>query len=280
MRAMMLERPGTPLAERDVEPPEPGRGPAPAARPRLRRLPHRPPRPCRRAAAPEAAAGARATRSSARWCAAARAPAGSRPAPGSAFPGSAGPAASAGSAAPAARTSASGRASPATISTAATPSCAVADERYCFPIPPGYDDRPRRAAALRRPDRLPLAHGRRRRGAPRPLRLRRRGPHRRPGRAAPGAPGLRLHPRRETTTGSAFARELGAEWAGGSDERAARAAGRGDPVRAGRRARAGGAARRRQGRHRRLRRDPHVAPSPSFPTSCSGASGSSARWPT
>ena len=56
---------------------------------------------------------------------------------------------------------------------------AVADERFCFPIPDGYPRRAGRAAPLRRPDRLPrAAHGRRRRAA-RPLRLRRRGPHRR-----------------------------------------------------------------------------------------------------
>ncbi len=39
-----------------------------------------------------------------------------------------------------ARTSATALASPAITSTAATPSCAVADERFCFPIPEGYPD--------------------------------------------------------------------------------------------------------------------------------------------
>ena len=58
--------------------------------------------------------------------------------------------------------------------------------------PPG---RPDRAAAVRRPDRLPDPVVRRRRRAARHLRLRGRGPHRLPGRAARGPAGVRLHPR-------------------------------------------------------------------------------------
>ncbi len=58
----------------------------------------------------------------------------------SASPGWGGPAASAPTAAPAARTSARARASPAATSTAAWPSTRVADERFCFEIPPGYPD--------------------------------------------------------------------------------------------------------------------------------------------
>ena len=61
-----------------------------------------------------------------------------------------------------------------------------------LPDSSGLRRRPRGAAPLRRPDRLSLSHGRRRRGPPRPLRLRRLGPHRGPGRAAPGPQGLRL----------------------------------------------------------------------------------------
>ena len=34
---------------------------------------------------------------------------------------------------------------------------AVADERFCFPLPDGYRRRPGRAAPVRRPDRLPNA---------------------------------------------------------------------------------------------------------------------------
>ena len=54
-----------------------------------------------------------------------------------------------------------------------------------------------------------------------------------------------------------FARELGATWAGGSDEQPGRAARRGDHLRTGRRPGAGGPGRGPQGRARRLRRHPH-----------------------
>ena len=54
-----------------------------------------------------------------------------------------------------------------------------------------------------------------------------------------------------------FARRLGAVWAGGSERARAGAARRGDPVRAGRRARSRRAARDAKRRPRRLRRHPH-----------------------
>ena len=58
----------------------------------------------------------------------------------SAFPGSAGPAASATTAAAAARTCATRRASPATRSTAATPNTRSRTQRYCLPLPDALDD--------------------------------------------------------------------------------------------------------------------------------------------
>ena len=73
---------------------------------------------------------------------------------------------------------------------------AVADAAYCFPLPDRYDDAAGRPAAVRRPDRLPhLAHGRRR-PPPRHLGLRRRRPHRGPGRPHEGRELYRLHPPR------------------------------------------------------------------------------------
>ena len=92
----------------------------------------------------------------------------------------------------------------------------VADHRFCFPIPTEYPDLAGRTAPLRGPDRLPLAHDGRRRGTDRALRLRRRSPHRDPGRALAGAAGLRDSRRRATPTAQRFAVELGAEWAGDS----------------------------------------------------------------
>ena len=110
------------------------------------------------------------------------------------------------------------RASPATRSTAAMPTHTVADARYCFPLPRGLQRRGSGAAALRRADRLPLAEDGRRRqrvsastaSAPRPISWRR----------WRGAQGRRVFA--FTRPGDAraqdFARELGAAWAGGSDE--------------------------------------------------------------
>ena len=69
----------------------------------------------------------------------------------------------------------------------------VADERFCFPLPEGYGDVGSGAAALRGTHRLPRAvdgRGRRAAGA---LRLRRRRPHRRAGRAPPGPARVRVH---------------------------------------------------------------------------------------
>ena len=114
-----------------------------------------------------------------------------------------------------------------------------------------------RATALRRADRLALAADGGRRPADRHLRLRRRGAHHCAGRDAGRA--AKSSPSRAPATAQAqrFARELGATWAGGSDERPARAldaaiifAPVGEPG-------AGGPGRRPQGRARRLRRHPH-----------------------
>ena len=117
---------------------------------------------------------------------------------------------------------------------------AVADERFCFPLPDAYPDSTR-AAPLRRPDRLPIAAVRRRRRAARSLRLRRGGAHHRAGRAPPGAARVRVH-----TAGRRGRPGVRARARRGVGRRirrsAARGARRGDHLRAGRRARAGGAA--------------------------------------
>ena len=91
---------------------------------------------------------------------------------------------------------------------------AVADERFCFPIPDGYPGPPGGAAPVRGADRLPRAAAGGRRRAARPLRLRRRRPHHLPGGAPPGPARVRLHARRATRRRQAFALSLGAEWAG------------------------------------------------------------------
>ena len=138
---------------------------------RLRRLPHRPARRRRRAARPAAARSSPGTRSSAgagrgrdrlragrpRRRALARLDR----------------AASAASAAAAARTSATARASPATSCDGGYAEYAVADARFCFPIPGRLRRPPGGAAPVRRADRLPRAAARGRRRAARPLRLRR-----------------------------------------------------------------------------------------------------------
>src|SRR5581483_4375138 len=112
------------------------------------------------------------------------------------------------------------------------------------------------AAPLCGTDRLPLAPPRRRRRAARPLRLRQLGAHRRPGRAPPGAPAVRLRPPRRRGGARVRARarlrvgrRVGREAAGGAR--------RGDRLRAAWRARPRGARRTRARRRGRLRGHPH-----------------------
>ncbi len=96
------------------------------------------------------------------------------------------------------------------------------------------------AAVVRRPDRLAVAGDGRRRPAPRPLRLRRRRPHRRPGRAASrGAQVYRLHAPRRRRRRRRSRLALGARLGRRLGQSAARAARCRDPVRARRRAGAG-----------------------------------------
>ena len=73
---------------------------------------------------------------------------------------------------------------------------AVADQRFCFPIPAGFPDEqaaPLLCAGLIGYRALSLAGDGR---AARPLRVRRLGPHPLPGRRRPGPAGIRLHPGR------------------------------------------------------------------------------------
>ena len=129
----------------------------------------------------------------------------------------------------------------------------VADERFCFPIPTGYPDlqaAPLLCAGLIGYRALRLARAMR---SARPLRLRRGRPHHLPGRARTGAARLRLHALRRRGQ-PAFARSLGAEWAGASRRAAAGAARCRDHLRPRRGARPGRARRGREGRKRRLRR--------------------------
>ncbi len=77
---------------------------------------------------------------------------------------------------------------------------AVADERFCFPIPDGYPDEqaaPLLCAGLIGYRCLRMCGDARR---ARPLRLRRSGAHPHAGRARPGPRGLRVHARRATTS--------------------------------------------------------------------------------
>ena len=87
-----------------------------------------------------------------------------------------------------------------------------------LPDPGGLPGRAGGAADVRGADRLSrAAHVRR--GAPdRLVRLRRLGAHPRAGVQLAGARGLRLHARRAIEQTQAFARELGAVWAGGSED--------------------------------------------------------------
>ena len=70
---------------------------------------------------------------------------------------------------------------------------AVADERFCLPLPGALRRRAGRAAALRRADRLSRARARRRCAADRLLRVRRGGPHPRQVARPRGPRGLRVH---------------------------------------------------------------------------------------
>ena len=258
MRAWVVAQPGPidggplRLVERDV--PRAGARPGPGARARLRRLPHRP-APGRGRPAAEATGGDARPRGGRRGR---RARAGCDPVPqpgtGSACPGWAAPTAAAGSAAAAPRTSACTRRSPAGTSTAGTPSSALSGrstrtccrrrspDEHAAPllcagiigyrafraaeVPPGgalgiygFGGSAHLAA------QLALAEGMR-------VHVRTRGD---------GQPGPGAVPRR------GLGRRL--------HRRAARAARRGDPVRAGRRAGAGGAAGARPRRHARRGRD-------------------------
>ena len=211
MRAMVLHEPGEPLREeRAARIRVPGPGQVLLEVRGLRRLPHRPPRGGRRAARPEAAARARPPD---------RGPGGGgrralrRRRPGGGAVARLDRRRVPRTAARAARTSATAPASPGTRSTAATPSgwwpTSASASRFRRAIP-DLQAAPLLCAGLIGYRALRLAGDA---DAPRPLRLRRRGAHHRPGRAPPGPARVRLHARRRRG-GQAFARELGAEWAG------------------------------------------------------------------
>ena len=218
MRAMLLDAPGRPLRPAELPAPVPGPGrcwsgcrPARSAAPTCTSSTASCPHP-KLPLIPghEIVGEVVALRSRARH----RSPSASA----SASRGSATPAASAPTAAAGTRTCATRRASPATRWTAATPSYAVADAAYCFPLPDGYDDARGRPAALRRPDRLPLAaHGWRRAAgsastasAPPPT----SSPRSRATRAASSSPSPAPATRRPRPSRAA----MGAAWAGESDE--------------------------------------------------------------
>ena len=204
---MVLERQGEPLTAARAPRPGAGRRPAAAQRPRLRRLPDRPapPRPEIEATKLPVVLGHQIV--GAPTTAAA-----------SACRGSAGPTASAASAPAAARTCASTRRFTGRDIDGGFAELTVADERYLLPAARRAHRRAGGAAAVRRPDRLPRAEVHRRRAAPRALRLRLGRAHDLPGRRPPGPRRVRVHPRRATRRSQEFARALGAEWAGGSDE--------------------------------------------------------------
>ncbi len=133
---------------------------------------------------------------------------------------------------------------------------AVADRALLLPAP-GRRRRRRTAAPLlcAGSDRLPRAAAGRRRRAARPLRLRRRRAHPRPGRALRGPARLRVHPRRRRARRRrSRARSAPSGPAPGAPPEELDAAIIFAP---GRRARPGGARGGRQGRHGRLRRHPH-----------------------
>ena len=156
---------------------------------------------------------------------------------------------------------------------------AVADERFCFPIPDGYPDlqaAPLLCAGLIGYRSLRLAGDGERLG---PLWVRRLRPHRLPGRRASGPARLRASPGRGRRA-QAFARELGPRGPGASDRRAGAGAPRrcdhlrpgGELVPVALRAVAPGGTVVCAGIH--------MSDIPSFPYESSGASGCCARWPT
>ena len=203
----------------------------------------------------------------------------SRSATASASPGSAGRAGGAASASAAPRTSARRRASPAINSTAATPSTPS----------PTRASRSRCPGTCRTSRRAPLLCA----GLIGYRTLRMAGDAERLGIYGFGAAAhlvaqVARHQGRRVfaftrpgdAAAQAFARELGAVWAGDSTSAAARAARCRPHLRAGRRAGADRAARRGAGRRRGLRRHPHERRSRPSPTSSCGASAWCAPWPT
>ena len=223
--------------------------------PRLRRLPHRPAHPSTASSRPAAAARPRPSdrRHRARGGRRGRA---SRPARASASRGSAGPCGEC-------RYCRSGRENLCDRARftgldidGGYATRAVADARYCFALPDGYDDlaaAPLLCAGLIGHRALRMTGDAERLGlygfgASRA--------HRLPGRAPPGPARVRLHPRRRRRLAGVRAR-LGCEWAGDATGPAAGGARRGDHLRPRRRARAGGARAVAPRRRRRLRRDPH-----------------------
>ena len=230
--------------------PAPGPGRGPRSRARLRRLPHRPPRRRRRAPRSEAAARPRppGRRHGRRGRATARTA--SRSASASASRGSAGPAATC-------RYCRRGRENLCdraplhrlSTATAATPSSSSPTSATASRCPTAYARRPGGAAALRRADRLPRAAAWRATpsasastaSAPRPTSSARSRVHE----------GRRVFAftRPGDDAGQAFARELGAEWAGALGEAPPEPLDAAIVFAPGRRAGADGAARGRAGRH-------------------------------
>ena len=248
---------GRPLVPAELPDPEPGPGQVLDQRPRLRRLPHRPARRRRRAAATRSCRSCPGTRSSAgrrRRRGRRRFALGDRVGvPWLGWTCGDVPLLPQRPREPVRRA----RASPATTSTAATPSTRSPTRASASRSRTGIRDlqaAPLLCAGLIGYRALRM-RGRRR--AARHLRLRRRGAHRRAGRAPPGPARVRVHARGRRRQAQAFARALGAEWAGASDERRpSRSTRRSSSRRSARwcppRSRALG-----QGRHRRLRRHPH-----------------------
>ena len=145
----------------------------------------------------------------------------------------------------------------ASTSTAGSPSSTVADERYCFPLPEGYGDlevAPLLCAGLIGHRALRMTGDAR---AARALRLRRGRAHRRARSRCTRAGEVFAFTRAGDAASQAFALELGCAWAGDALAPGARAARRGDHLRARRRARPGRAARVRPRRRRRVRGHPH-----------------------